>query len=95
MGKTVIITGANSGIGKATTADILRQRGRVIMACRDVRRAEEAAQEILAVTEAHARQLVVKPLDLASLQSVHEFCQGIIEVGCNSVCVHVCPTSVP
>jgi hypothetical protein len=44
-------------------------------------RAEEAAHEILAVTEAHARQLVVKPLDLASLKSVHEFCQGIIEVG--------------
>ena len=81
MGKTVIVTGANSGIGKATTVDILRQRGRVIMACRDAQRAEEAAREVLAVSGAHAGQLAVRPLDLASLQSVREFCQGVIEVG--------------
>ncbi|CAL8293305.1 unnamed protein product [Arctogadus glacialis] len=99
MGKTVIVTGANSGIGKATTVDILRQRGRVIMACRDMERAEEAAHEILAITEAHARQLVVKPLDLSSLKSVHEFCQGIIEeeprvdVLINNAGVYQCPYS--
>ncbi|CAL8285559.1 unnamed protein product [Lota lota] len=99
MGKTVIVTGANSGIGKATTVDILKQRGRVIMACRDMERAEDAAHEILSVTNAHARQLVVKPLDLASLKSVHAFCQGIIEeeprvdVLINNAGIYQCPYS--
>jgi len=81
MGKTVIVTGANSGIGKATAADIVRQRGRVIMACRDVRRAEAAAEEILSVTGAPSTLLSVRQLDLASLASVHAFCQDVIQVG--------------
>ncbi|KAJ3612927.1 hypothetical protein NHX12_019184 [Muraenolepis orangiensis] len=99
MGKTVIVTGANSGIGKATTVDILRQRGRVIMACRDLLRAEAEAEEILSVTSAHSRQLVVKHLDLASLTSVHAFCQAIIEeepridVLINNAGVYQCPYS--
>lgn len=34
-GKTVIVTGANSGIGKATAAAMVALRSRVILACRD------------------------------------------------------------
>lgn len=79
-GKTVIVTGANSGIGKATTVEIVKRQGRVIMACRDTNRAEEAAREILLETGAGTRQLVIKQLDLASLKSVHSFCQDIIKV---------------
>ncbi|TSV02050.1 Retinol dehydrogenase 14 [Bagarius yarrelli] len=45
-GKTVIVTGANSGIGKATAVELLRREARVIMACRSRERAESAAQEI-------------------------------------------------
>lgn len=45
-GKTVIVTVANSGIGRATAAAIVKLRGRVIMACRDMSIAEEAAEEI-------------------------------------------------
>ncbi|XP_048831138.1 retinol dehydrogenase 14a isoform X2 [Brienomyrus brachyistius] len=45
-GKTVIITGANSGIGRATATELLRMQARVIMACRDWQRAEEAARDM-------------------------------------------------
>lgn len=79
-GKTVIVTGANSGIGRATTAAIVKLRGRVIMACRDTSNAEEAAEEIRQQTGVNGTQLVVRELDLASLTSIRAFCQRIIKV---------------
>uniref|UniRef100_A0A8C8DRQ3 Retinol dehydrogenase 14a n=1 Tax=Oryzias sinensis TaxID=183150 RepID=A0A8C8DRQ3_9TELE len=96
-GKTVIVTGANSGIGKATAAGIVRLRGRVIMACRDLTRAEEAARDIQLQTGADGSLVVVRYLDLASLTSVRAFCQGIIEdeprldVLINNAGVYQCP----
>ncbi len=45
--KLVVITGANSGIGKETTAELARRGATVIMACRSIERAEEARKDIL------------------------------------------------
>ena len=45
-GKTVVITGANTGIGKITAADMCRRGAKVIMLCRDMARAEPAAADI-------------------------------------------------
>ena len=38
-GKTVIITGANAGIGKETAFDLAKRGARIIMACRDLKKA--------------------------------------------------------
>ncbi|XP_003452656.1 retinol dehydrogenase 14a [Oreochromis niloticus] len=96
-GKTVIVTGANSGIGKATAAGIVKLQGRVIMACRDLDKAEEAARDIQQGTGAESTQLVVKRLDLASLTSVRAFCEDVIkeeprlDVLINNAGIYQCP----
>ncbi|MFF4661089.1 oxidoreductase [Streptomyces sp. NPDC001381] len=65
-GRTVIITGANSGIG-FTAADALARAGaHVVLAVRDPRRGQAAAARIAGSTE-------VRRLDLADLSSVREF----------------------
>lgn len=79
-GKTVIVTGANSGIGKAVCAELVKLQARVIMACRDLRSAEEAAQDIKKEAGPEQGQVVIKHLDLASLKSVREFCEEINKV---------------
>ncbi|XP_036398392.1 retinol dehydrogenase 14a [Megalops cyprinoides] len=96
-GKTVIITGANSGIGKATAAELLKLQARVIMACRDQQRAEEAAQEIRQEAGPDQGEAVIKLLDLASLKSVQNFCEEIIkeepriDVLINNAGIYQCP----
>ena len=45
--EVVIITGADSGIGRAATTEILRRRGRVIMACRDLPTCMKTRREIV------------------------------------------------
>lgn len=74
-GKTVIVTGANAGIGKATAMELARRKARVILACRNTEKARSAAQEILDST---GRPVVVKQLDLASFKSVNDFCDDIL-----------------
>lgn len=44
-GKTVLITGANSGIGKETAKDLAGRGARIIMACRNLTTAEEVRRK--------------------------------------------------
>ncbi|KAL1131451.1 hypothetical protein AAG570_011068 [Ranatra chinensis] len=79
-GKTAIITGANTGIGKVTARDFLTRGARVILACRDTAKAEEACREIQeAEVNAKGGSLVVKHLDLSSFASVRIFADEILE----------------
>lgn len=46
VGKLVIVTGANAGLGFATTLPLVRNGAHVILACRDATRGQDAAQKI-------------------------------------------------
>ncbi|MGH0123260.1 UNVERIFIED_CONTAM: hypothetical protein FKN15_011479 [Acipenser sinensis] len=74
-GKTVIITGANTGIGKETALDLARRGARIIMACRDMEKAEGAQKEIIA--ESGNENIIVKKLDLSDTKSIREFAEQI------------------
>jgi NAD(P)-dependent dehydrogenase (short-subunit alcohol dehydrogenase family) len=75
-GKLAYITGANSGIGFHTTLELARQGATVIMACRDLAKAESARQRIL--QRIPGAQLEIAQLDLASLASVRAAAQSFL-----------------
>ncbi|KAH6938363.1 hypothetical protein HPB50_008869 [Hyalomma asiaticum] len=74
-GKTVIVTGGNAGIGKETAKELARRNARIILACRNLHRAQKAAADIFAET---GETVVVKHLDLCSFKSVRAFADDII-----------------
>ena len=76
-GKTVIITGANTGIGLETAVDLAKRNARVILACRSVERGETAAVEVR--KRSGNDNVVFVQLDLASLDSVRKFAAKILE----------------
>ena len=76
-GKTVVVTGASSGIGKATALELAKRGARVIMACRDIGKAENAVRDIRRQT--NCGQLIVRKVDLASLKSVRDFAACICQ----------------
>ena len=76
-GKTVIITGANTGIGLETAVDLAKRNARVILACRSVERGETAAVEVRKRSDND--NVVFVQLDLASLDSVRKFAAKILE----------------
>jgi NAD(P)-dependent dehydrogenase (short-subunit alcohol dehydrogenase family) len=74
-GRTAVVTGASSGLG-LQTAMVLAERGAsVILACRDVARAERAAEQVRAVAGPAGVRVV--RLDLASLASVRQAAEEI------------------
>uniref|UniRef100_A0A2M4AP46 Putative dehydrogenase with different specificities related to short-chain alcohol dehydrogenase n=1 Tax=Anopheles triannulatus TaxID=58253 RepID=A0A2M4AP46_9DIPT len=75
-GKTVIITGANSGIGKETARDLARRGARIIMACRNMETAKQARDEI--VQETNNQNVVLLQLDLSSQASIREFAAEVL-----------------
>jgi NAD(P)-dependent dehydrogenase (short-subunit alcohol dehydrogenase family) len=65
-GRTLLITGANSGIGLITARELARAGARVVLAVRDPARGEKAAATITGERE-------VRSLDLSDLASVRSF----------------------
>jgi NAD(P)-dependent dehydrogenase (short-subunit alcohol dehydrogenase family) len=81
-GRTVIVTGANSGLGAEATRVLAEAGAKVIMACRNVDAARAVADAIdsaIADTTAIAGTAgtEVRQLDLADLASVRAFAEGL------------------
>jgi NAD(P)-dependent dehydrogenase (short-subunit alcohol dehydrogenase family) len=72
-GKTIVITGANSGIGYEAAVQFARKRAAVVLACRSVDKGRAAADQIEARTPGAAVEVL--ELDLASLASVRAFAE--------------------
>jgi NAD(P)-dependent dehydrogenase (short-subunit alcohol dehydrogenase family) len=72
-GRTAVVTGANSGLGLATTAALTAAGAKVVMACRNSAKADTGAA---AIRERHPdASLAVEALDLADLASIRNFAE--------------------
>lgn len=69
--KTIIVTGANSGIGKAAAIQLASLGATVIMACRSIERGEKALQEVKALSK--SEKVVLMPIDMSSQSSIRNF----------------------
>lgn len=70
-GKVAIVTGANSGIGFEVTLGLVKKDFEVIMACRNIQKAEEAKVKILTI-HPNAKVNPIK-VDTSSLDEVKKF----------------------
>ncbi|MEV6070023.1 oxidoreductase [Nocardia sp. NPDC052001] len=69
-GRTIIVTGANSGLGAVTARALAEAGAQVIMACRNEVKARSVADSI-------GKNVQVRRLDLADLASVREFADSV------------------
>jgi NAD(P)-dependent dehydrogenase (short-subunit alcohol dehydrogenase family) len=96
-GKVFVITGATSGLGKEAARQLAGKNGKIIMAVRNIEKAELVRQEILA--QYPNSDISVKHLDLSSLDSIKKFAGEInkevkeLNVLINNAGVMMCPYS--
>ncbi|MGI9125401.1 MAG: SDR family NAD(P)-dependent oxidoreductase, partial [Mycobacterium sp.] len=88
-GRTVIVTGANSGLGLVTARECARVGARVILACRNVEKGERAAAGMTGDVQ-------VRRLDLQDLSSVLDFADtiGLVDVLINNAGIMAVPYAI-
>src|SRR6201987_3997884 len=88
-GRTVIVTGANSGLGAVTARELARVGAQVVLAVRNTGKGEAAARDMTGDVE-------VRRLDLQDLASVRQFADGVdaVDVLVNNAGVMAVPHSV-
>ncbi|KAM8728185.1 dehydrogenase/reductase SDR family member 12 isoform 1-T2 [Acanthopagrus schlegelii] len=74
VGRSFMITGANSGIGRATAMTIAKKGGTVHMVCRNKDKAEEAREDI--VNQSGNTEVHVHIVDLSETRKVWEFAEA-------------------
>ncbi len=72
-GKTCLITGANSGLGKGMALEFARSGARVIMACRSG--IPEAGEEVK--RDSGSDNIEMLPVDLSDFASIHALCDSL------------------
>ena len=75
-GKTVIVTGGNSGIGYTTALDLAKRGARVIIGCRSEVRGNEAEKNLR--RESGSELIFFRQIDLGSLTSIRDFSTKIL-----------------
>ncbi len=77
MGKLMVVTGANSGMGLASAIALAKQGADVVMVCRNERRGQEALAE--AVRQSGSDRIQLMLCDLGRLDSIREFAKAFRE----------------
>lgn len=96
-GKIVLITGANTGIGRETAKELANRGAHVYMACRDLKKCEEAREEI--VLESLNKNVYCRQCDLSSFNSIRQFARNFqkeqprLDILINNAGVMRCPKS--
>jgi len=80
-GRSYMVTGANSGIGKACAKALLSRGGLVHMACRNRERALAAQEELLKETGAPESNCRVHILDMSSVKQIKAFARSFNDGG--------------
>ena len=94
-GRTVVITGGNSGIGLDAGLAFARKGADLILACRNPDKAQAAVEHVR--SEAEGAEVEAMQLDLADLASVRSFAEALLEqrqalhVLCNNAGVMALP----
>ena len=70
-GKTVVVTGANSGIGRVTAQEIAKMGAQVVMVCRNKDKAKAVQDDINALTGINNCDLFL--CDFSSQDSIRQF----------------------
>ncbi|XP_024873070.1 retinol dehydrogenase 12-like [Temnothorax curvispinosus] len=93
--KTVVITGASGGIGKETARDLYARGARVILACRNMEKTNEAVEDIKSNPPSWMRkdeyknnvgELAIYFLDLRSFKSVKDCAKNLLT---NEAAIHI------
>ena len=74
-GRTVLVTGGTTGIGRATVEELARRGAEVIFTARSVEAGDRVAHDVIAATGNH--EVTHRPLHLDDLAQVREFAAGV------------------
>lgn len=75
-GKTVVVTGANTGIGYETARELALRGARVVLGCRSEERARHAVERL--ASETRSTNVAWLPLDTSSPDSVRAFVERLL-----------------